>query len=430
MIGKMNRRQFLKGATAAAAVATGPFVITRPGFTQTGPIKIGVLEPTSGAVAYIGESNLAAFRFGAERVNAAGGVLGRKLEIVGVDSELKPDVATRRANDLLLSDKVDILAVNTGSNIGKAVSQVANQAKKVFFATGTEASELTGEEFFDTTFRCCLNTDMHSAELALYFAKLAPQKFTKFYLLNQDYNFGRAAADGFKKKFNKIKAANQAIVGDEYHPLQKVQDFAPYITKIMASGAEVVMTGDWGQDLFLFLQQGAALGWKVKVGNYFLDDAVVMKTVGKAALGQITADAYLSTVDTKENHDFIKAWRARYPDAPINYKYPTLTCARVTNAIMWIGDVIKRAGSLDTEKLIKAWEGSKFKSVWGAEVEMRACDHQMLTQGYVAEVMEPEKIPADFRYFGSEFPFLGKAVLLPKDEITIPPRETGNKRCA
>jgi branched-chain amino acid transport system substrate-binding protein len=176
MIGKMNRRQFLKGAAAVGAVATGPFVITRPGWSQTGPIKIGVLEPTSGPVAYIGEGNLAAFRFGAERVNAAGGVLGRKLEIVPADSELKPDVATRRANDLLLSDKVDFLAVNTGSNIAKAVSQVANQAKKVFFSTGTEAAELTGEEFFDTTFRCCLNTDMHSAELALYFAKLAPQK--------------------------------------------------------------------------------------------------------------------------------------------------------------------------------------------------------------------------------------------------------------
>ena len=310
------------------------------------------------------------------------GLVVLELEIVPADSELKPDVATRRANDLLLSEKVDFLAVNTGSNIAKAVSQVASQAKKVFFATGAEASELTGEEFFDTSFRCCLNTDMHSAELAIYFAKMTPQKYTKFYLLNEDYNFGRAAADGFKKKFNKIKAANQTIVGDEYHPLQKVQDFAPYITKIMASGAEIVMTGDWGQDLKLFLQQGAALGWKVKVGNYFLDDPLVMQTVGKAGVGHITADAYLSTVDTKENHEFIKAWRARYPDAPISYKYPTLTCARVTNATIWVGDVIKRAGSLDTDKLIKAWEGSKFKTVWGAEAEMRACDHQMLTQGY------------------------------------------------
>jgi branched-chain amino acid transport system substrate-binding protein len=430
MKARMNRRSFLKGVAAAGAVAGGPFVVTRAGWAQTGPIKIGLLEPLSGPVAYIGEGNSAAFRFGADRLNAAGGVLGRKVEIVTADSELKPDVATRRANDLVLGDKVDFLAVNTGSNIAKAVSQVASQSKKIFFSTGTEAAELTGEEFFDTTFRCCLNTDMHSAELAIYFTKLAPQKYTKFYLLNQDYNFGRAAADGFKKKFNKIKTAGQSIVGDEYHPLQKVQDFAPYITKIMASGAEIVMTGDWGQDLRLMLQQGAALGWKVKVGNYFLDDPTVVKAVGKPAVGHITADAYLCTLDNAENREFVKAWRARYPDAPISYKYPALTSARCANAVLWLGDVIKRVGSVETDKVIKGWEGSKFKTVWGAEVEMRACDHQMLTQGYVAEVLDPEKIPQEIRYFGTEFPYIGKPTLIAKDDLTVPPKETGNKRCA
>jgi branched-chain amino acid transport system substrate-binding protein len=424
---RMSRRAFLKGVAGAAA--TGPFVITRAGWAQTGSIKLGIVEPQSGPVKYVGDNNIAGFRFAVERVNAAGGVLGRKLDLVIADSELKPDVATRRANDLVLGEKVDFLVVNTGSNIAKAVSQVANQHKKIFVSTGTEAAELTGEEFFETTFRTCLNTDMHSAQLAVYFAKLAPQKYTKFYLLNQDYNFGRAAADGFRKKFNKIKAANQTIVGEEYHPLQKVQDFGPYITKIMASGAEVVMTGDWGQDLRLLIQQGAALGWKVKVGNYFLNDPTILQAVGKAAVGHITADAYLITVDTPENKEFLKAWRARYPDAPIGYKYPDLTIGRCYHMVLWLADVIKRAGSLDTDRVIKAWEGSKFKTAWG-EVEMRACDHQMLTQGYVAEILEPEKIPQDIRYFGNEFPYIGKASLIPKDEMTVPPRETGNRRCA
>jgi hypothetical protein len=79
---------------------------------------------------------------------------------------------------------------------------------------------------------------------------------------------------------------------------------------------------------------------------------------------------------------------------------------------------------------IKAWEGSKFKTVWGGEVEMRACDHQMLTQGYLAEVLEADKIPPELRHFGNEFPFLGRPTSIPRDEITVPPRETGNKRCA
>jgi branched-chain amino acid transport system substrate-binding protein len=424
---QITRRKFLAGAAAGAAA--GPFVVLTPGFTQTGPVKLGIVEPQSGPVKYVGDNNIAAYRFAAERINQAGGVLGRKMEVVVADSELKPDVATRRANDLVLGEKVDFLVVNTGSNIAKAVSQVANQHRKVFFSTGTEAAELTGEEFFETTFRCCLNTDMHSAQIAYYFARMAPQKYTKFYLLNQDYNFGRAAAEGFKKKFNKIKAPDQTIVGEEYHPLQKVQDFGPYITKIMASGAEVVMTGDWGQDLRLMLQQGAALGWKVKVGNYFLNDPTVLQAVGKAAVGHITADAYLITVDTPENREFLKAWRARYPDAPVGYRYPDLTIGRCFYAVTWVGEVIRKAGSLDTQKLIKAWEGSRLRTAWG-EVEMRACDHQMLTPGFVAEIMEPAKIPQAIRYFGNEFPYIGPATIIPKEEMTVPPRETGNRRCA
>lgn len=423
---QVTRRAFVR--TVAAGAAAGPFVRMRPGWSQTGPIKLGIVEPQSGPVKYIGDSNIAAFRFAAERVNAAGGVLGRTLEVVVADSELKPDVATRRANDLVLGDKVDFLVVNTGSNIAKAVSQIATQHRKVFCSTGTEARELTGEEFFETTFRCCLNTDMHSGELAVYFTRLAPRKYGKFYLLNQDYNFGRAAADGFKKKFDRIKSAGQEIIGEEYHPLQKVQDFGPYITKIMASGAEVVMTGDWGQDLRLLLQQGAALGWKVKVGNYFLNDPVVLQAVGQAALGHVTADAYLSTVDTPENREFVRAWRARYPDAPISYKYPDLTIARCHYAVLWAADVMKRAGSLDTQRLITTWEGARFKTAWG-DVEMRACDHQMQTRGFVAEIMAPERIPPAIRYFGDAFPYVGPATQIPREELTVPPRETGNARC-
>ncbi len=426
---RITRRIFLKHAAAAGALASGPFVITRPGWSQTGPIKIGIIEPLSGPVKYLGDLFTAATRFAIERVNAAGGVLGRKLELLTADSELKPDVATRRANDLFIGERVELVALGVGSNVAKAVSQVANQQKKLFLSYATKAAELTGEEFFRTTFRCCLNTDMHSGLLAVYFARLAPQKYTKFYLLNQDYNFGRAVAEGFKKKFSRIKSPSQQIVGEEYHPLQKVQDFGPYITKIMASGAEVVMTGDYGQDLRLLLQQGAALGWKVKLGNYTLDDPTVLQAVGKAAVGHVTANASLLTEDTAENRDFLKAWRARYPDAPLAYRYPQSDLGIGTYAILWAADVMKRAGSLEIERLIATWEGSKFRTPWG-EVEMRACDHQMQTPGHVAEILDPEKIPPAIRYFGTEIPYLGPATTVPRDEMTVLPKETGNPRCA
>jgi branched-chain amino acid transport system substrate-binding protein len=199
-----------------------------------------------------------------------------------------------------------------------------------------------------------------------------------------------------------------------------VQDFGPYITAIMASGAEVVITGNYGQDLRLLLQQGAALGWKVTVGSFFLDPPILSVT-GKAAIGHVNAGDYLLTIDTPENRDFIRQWRERYPDAPLSSRFPEL--------VLWLVDVIRRAGSSEAEKLIKAWEGSRFKTPWG-EVEMRACDHQMLTPGWVAEVLEPERIPQNLRYFGQEFPYMGRATRISRDDMTVPPAESGNKRCA
>jgi len=116
--------------------------------------------------------------------------------------------------------------MGTGSNIAKAVSQLASQHKRLFVSYGTEAAELTGAEFFPTTFRCCLNTDMHSAELAVYFARLARERYTKFYLLNQDYNFGHAAAEASRRS-SAASRRRPADRGRGYHPLQKVQDFGP-----------------------------------------------------------------------------------------------------------------------------------------------------------------------------------------------------------
>ena len=423
-----GRREFLKGVAAAGAAAVGPWIAARPAWSQSGSIKIGVLEPLSGPVASGGESIVAAARFGAYKLNRAGGVLGRQVEIVPADSELKPDVATRRANDLLFREKVDVLAVGPGSAVAKAVAQVANRNRKLFVTYASEAAELTGDEFLDTTFRCCLNTDMHSLMLALYFTRMAGRKPASFYLLNEDYNFGHACSDGFRSAFDKFKLPNQLIVGEEYHPLQKVQDFGPYISKVMASGAEVVITGDWGQDLRLLLQQGNSLGWKIKTGEYFLNDATVLQAVKEAAVGHITASTYQMTLDTPENMAYIREWRDYYPAAPIGYKYPDSAITQTVNAILWIGDVIKRARTLEPAKLIATWEGAKFAAIWG-EVEMRACDHQMLSSGFVSEVLDPEQIPAEIRYYGGAFPYIGRPTRIPKEKLAIVPKDTGNPRC-
>ena len=110
-------------------------------------------------------------------------------------------------------------------------------------------------------------------------------------------------------------------------------------------------------------------------------------------------------------------------------KKPVQSVSHSVNAILWVGDAIRRAGTLDIAKLIQTWEGANFSAVWG-EVEMRACDHQMLSPGYISEILEPDQIPAGIRYYGNDFPYIGRSTRIPKGELIVTPKGAENSRCA
>jgi branched-chain amino acid transport system substrate-binding protein len=420
----ISRRTFLKTSAKAAVVVAAPFVITRPGWAKTGPVKLGMIEVRSGPNKFIGDGRIAAAEFAVERVNAAGGLYGRKVELVVADSVFKPDVAIRRAKEMLGGEKVDFIT-GFGAAVGKAVAQVAYDHKKLFICTSIIPPEMMGSEFLPTTVNCALNYDVLARSAAVYCTK-APQA-KKIYLLSEDASSGYSAGAAFKKHFEAGKRPEQSIVGAEYHPAFKVTDFAPYITKVMASGADTLFTTDFGIDLRLLLEQGHALGWKLKVVGLYLNSPDLARTAGKAMVGHVTTGINMITLDNPVNRELIKAWRARFPDAPVSHKYPDLATGMATGGFMWLLDVAAKAGSLESEAILKKWEGSKYQAPWG-EVEMRACDHQMLSPCGLAELMEPKDIPEQMRFW--DFPYIGPATLIAKELISIPPVETGNRRCA
>ncbi|MBM4332260.1 MAG: branched-chain amino acid ABC transporter substrate-binding protein [Deltaproteobacteria bacterium] len=389
--------------------------LDRPAQATKGKIVLGVCEPLSGPMKDVGDRYVNAVKFSIEKINARGGVLGKELVMISEDSALKPDVATRKATKLILEDKADFIMTGTGSHISLAMMKVAEKYKKIFITYGTEAASITGSEFNPYTFRACLNTDQHSAAIVAYFAKYT--KFKKFYILCQDYAFGREAADGFKRKLKTVPGAQ--IVGEDYHPIA-AKDFAPYVSKIMASGAEVVLTGNWGVDLDNLFKAGASLGWKVITGNYFLNDPIRLQIIKEAAIGHVTADSYMITIDNPENKKFVQEWYEKHKGLDLGFWYPDLSMGRAYYAIQWLAEVIKKAKSTDAEKIIKAWEGMSFNPPWG-KVTMRACDHQMITPGVAAVFQEKSEF---FR-----FPYIGKAIIIPEEELTVPPAETGNPRC-
>jgi len=411
----MKRIQAIWWISAAVVFVFTVLILGATAVQAKDKIVLGVCEPLSGVMKDVGDRYLNAVKFSAEMINKRGGILGKEVVVIGEDDALKPDIATRKATELILKDKADVIMTGTGSHIAMAMMKVAEKFKKVFLTYGTEAASITGEQHNRNTFRCCLNTDQHSAAVMVYFAKYANYK--KFYILCQDYAFGHEAAEGFKKKLHVIPGAE--LVGEEYHPIG-LKDFAPYISKVMASGAEVVLTGNYGIDLDNLIRTGYDLGWKVITGNYFLNDSIRLQTLKEKALGHVCADSYMITIDNPANREFVKAWYEKHKDLGVGFQYPVISMGRCYWAVQWLGDAIKKAGGTKTEDLIKAWEGMDYDMPWG-KVHMRACDHQMISPGVTAV------IEAKSDYF--PFPYVGKPYIIPAEEITVPPGETGNPRC-
>lgn len=386
-----------------------------PAEAADGKIVIGMIEPLSGPLKDQGDRFVLGARYTVDEINAKGGLLGKEVVLVAEDSAYKPDVAVRKATKLILEDKADILLGSLGSHICLAIMKVAEKYQKIFLTPNSEAGSITGKDFNRYIFRTTPTTGMRTAAIISYLAKHT--KYKKYYILCMDFALGREAGDGFREKLNRIPGAQ--LVGEDYHPLM-LKDFAPYVSKIMASGAEVVLTTNLGPDLSNLIKTGASLGWKAITAGGYLFDPVMMQDVREAALGHLVFNHSLIDLGNPVQKKFVQDFREKYKDRdPVVYS-PVFGANDEYIGLQWLFDVIKRAGSADSEKIIKAWEGASYNMPWG-KVTMRTCDHQIITAYKAASIVRENE------FFS--FPFMGKLVNIPEEEVTVPPAETGNPRC-
>ena len=394
------------------------FVMTLILFPMAGgaaePIKMVEINPQSGVMKDVGDRHQLGVKFAVDEINAAGGLLGRPIKMFYDDSQLKPDVATRKAERYIAEEKVEFIISGVGTHVSKALGPVAEKNKVIFLNDGAAGDELTGKDFTPYQFRVCLSTSQQSGALAAYFST---KPFKKFYILNQDYAFGHDVAEAFKKAMNRLKPDWQ-LVGEDYHPIG-AKDMGPYVSKVISSGAEVMITGDYGADLRVLLKQAAGLGLKAKVGSYYLVDPYALQEIGDAAVGAVTVEIYMLTEDTPQNKAFVERWKKRKidPDQP----YPTWLMGKAYQGFMFMAEAIKKANSTKAEDVIKAWEGLSYEAPVG-RMTMRACDHQVITPISVGEIAAG---PGTFY----KFPFVGTPIIIPAEKAAVPPEETGNPRC-
>ena len=369
-------------------------------------VKLGVDEIRSGAFKSNGDRFIWGIQAAAKEANDAGGILGKKIELVIEDNQMKGEIAVQKLKKMIMKDGVKVIIHGSSSSVGGAIAQQMPRYKTIYLDVGAEAINITGKNFNPYVFRTCLNVAMHIKGLAHYFGK---KGYKKVFLINQDYSWGHDVAMFYEKLIKEIAPGTQ-IVGKEFHPVFN-KDFAPYISKIQASGADYVITGNWGTDLAQVVVQSRSMGLKVPFGTCFMDDDAIAKIAGEASFGCIQANMYLLGVDTPMAKAFEDAFHKSSGG-----KWPSMVAMEAYIGTKMYLKAVKKAGTFETEAVIKAFEGLTWEGPVGT-LTMRKEDHQNQSPVVLGEVVEKTK------YY--DFPYVKPFEIIPADQVSLSLEESG-----
>ncbi|MBI5606944.1 MAG: ABC transporter substrate-binding protein [Deltaproteobacteria bacterium] len=404
-----------------------------PAVTSGDTIKIAVVASFSGPAAKVGNIFYISVLWAAHDINKRGGILvdGKKklVQVIKADHMSRPDQTKKICERMVLQEKVNVMWGTDGSNLMKIINDVANKYKVITIDAASPTDDLyDATNFTRYSFMTSFSTEQVGRGLAYYYGQIR-KKEKKFYILCQDYMFGHALASGFKHGLKEYYPEAQ-IVGEDYHKLF-LTDFAPYLTKIKASGAEVVFTGDWIPDAANLLKQARQLGITLPFAHIFLDEPNFLHEVGvEGSKGLVQlSQMFVENPDfktpdqTKYYKTWNNLWKTKWKDPfnTRNYEHGTGTVGSYIMQTYWLLSVIERAGSLDPEKIIKTWEGDSFQYVNGKILKMRPCDHKAIQDLGVGEFVPPDQqkmamnIPPYFWFQGASF--VGPSFKIPAAKV-------------
>lgn len=364
----MLRREMTAALLVAALVATPALAAD--------PIKIGVDTPITGTYAPIGQQVRWGLDLATKEVNAAGGIMGRQIQLIYEDEEANPSVAVQKADKLFEVDKVDFLTgtVNSGSTL--AVGQTAERAGKLMATTVSFADSITADKCSPNVFRVNARAEQQTAALAAWLAKDKPNP--KVYFLGPDYEMGRSTVAAFQKG---VKEHGGTDLGEVFAPLDS-KDYTQYFGQIRAARPQVLYTSTAGNDtvrLLTQMQDFGLLNNLLVVGAAGTVTSQNVGAMGIAADGFTTGVGYSPQIDTPENKTFLEAFRNAYKTDPDLYG------ADSYGLIYFYKAAVEKAGSTDTDKVRSAMRGLQWMTPQGMKT-MRAGDHQAIQNMYVVQV--------------------------------------------
>lgn len=393
----LTRNRLLAGASALVVLS-----LAAPAVAQD-TIKIGELNSYKNFSAFL-EPYKKGWELAVEEVNAAGGVLGKKIEIVSRDDNGNPGDAVRTAEELLTREKVAFLVGTFPSHVGLAVSDFAKQRKTLFIAAEPLTDKLVWDNGNAYTFRLRTSTYMQTAMLIPDAVKLNKKRWAVVY---PNYEYGQSATAAFKKLLT-AKQPGVQFVSEQAPPLGKI-DAGAVAQALADAKPEAIFSSLFGADLAKFVREGQQRGiFKgVEVFNLLAGEPEYLDPLkDEAPAGWYVTGYPWYEIKTPEHQKFLDAYQKKFKD------YPRLGSVVGYSTVMSAVAVIKKAGSLDQAKLVAAMAGLSHSTPFG-NVTYRALDHQSTMGAYVGRIAVKggKGVMTDWRFID------GKDALPSDDEI-------------
>jgi branched-chain amino acid transport system substrate-binding protein len=405
------RRGVLKNLFAASISGSLLNALAQSNTSAGATVKVAMIEGLSGPFANTGEAVFRNLVWACERVNARGGVKmaggNKRLEMLRYDNKglAEESLSALRA---AIDDGVQIICQGNGSAVAAALIDAINKHnerepdKRVIYLNYSAVDpSMTNEKCSPWHFRFDAHADMRMAALMEVFKD--DKSIKSAYLIGQDYSFGQAVLREARRQIG-VQRSDVAIVGEELHPLGRIKDFAPYMAKIKASGAQAVITGNWGNDLTLMVKAAKEAGYEGKFYTFYGNALGAPAAIGEAGVGKVIAVAdWLPNVATKESEAFYQSFKQRFPKPADDYVH-----MRMQLMIEALAQALEaaplKAGVMDMSALSVALSKADVTFA-GQRGVMRAADHQF-QQPLVVGVMDKLGAPGvKFDVEGSGFGF-------------------------
>ncbi|WP_243020595.1 branched-chain amino acid ABC transporter substrate-binding protein [Simplicispira sedimenti] len=381
-------------AVLALPVSHAQTAAPAPAAAAAVPVKLALIESLSGPFANTGEAVFRNIFWAVERVNARGGVLlpaaqggMRPLQVQRFDSKGQNEEALSALRSAIDQGARIVMQGNSSATAAVLIDAINKHNerepdKRVLFLNYSAVDPiLTNEKCSFWHFRFDAHADMRMA--ALMDVLKSDGAVKSVYLIGQDYSFGQAVLREAKKQLA-VQRPDVAIVGDELHPVGRVKDFAPYAVKIKASGAQAVITGNWGNDLTLLVKAAREVGYTGSFYTFYGNALGAPAAIGDAGIGKVVAVAdWLPNVPGAQSEAFYQAFRERFPKPQDDYVH-----MRMQLMVETLAQSIEGAGSVEATAVARQMEKARVQLA-GRSGSMRAADHQF-QQPLVVGVMDKQ----------------------------------------